>query len=494
MSEQIDIIGIHDNQDLAAPIEYTLDLILSTYGVKYKIMPLNEFEPGEYSLSETLFISYGRGYSDIGAKKHIHIYASNFFGNDYLEPASLPKIPLRRYNHLPIIYRGYGDFEGWFRKSTGLIETNIDIIASAFFMLSRYEEVISPVKDEHGRFPAKASLAYRDGFLDRPIVNEYIELLWSCIETLRPEMTRKPFWPDNRDFAVCLTHDVDFLKKYSLLPPVISIGSAALRQRNLRLSFCIASDYLGALFHVRKDPFDTFDYILNLEHKHGFKSSFYFMAGGISGFDNRYSLTDPKLMRLLKQVEDSGCEIGAHISYNSYNHLEHMLSEKDKLGTVVRGKNYGCRQHYLRWKTPDSWRFQEKASFLYDTTMSFADHIGFRCGICLPYQPFDVVENRKLNIWELPLIAQDGTLQNANYQNLSPDKAYENIIKHIDTVSKLGGVFVLSWHNSSFDPLGGWSGWRKVYEDVMTYIGKQNVFVDTGKNIIKWWQAISALR
>jgi peptidoglycan/xylan/chitin deacetylase (PgdA/CDA1 family) len=494
LTGHVDIIVIYDNYEFSSPIEYTFNLILSIYGVAYEIMPFNQFKAEEHDLGKTLVISYGREYLNTWGKRQIHIYASDFFGKNYLKPASMPETPLRKYRDLPVIYRGCGAFDSWIRKSQNLIETNIDIVASSFFMLSRYEEVVQDAKDEHGRFPAKASLAYKEGFLVRPIVNEYIELLWNWIEALKPEMVRRPFWPDNRDFAVCLTHDVDWLKKYSLLPPVISIGSAALRQRNLRLSFSMASYYLGTLLHLQKDPFDTFDYMLNLEHKHGFKSSFYFMAGGISEFDNRYSITEPKLMRLLRQIEDRGCEIGTHASYNSYNRLEHIMSEKTTLDKVLANKSTGCRQHYLRWKTPDTWRLQGKAGFLYDATLGFADHVGFRCGICLPYQPFDVVENRKLNIWELPLIAQDATLQSVNYQNLPPDNAYREIVKHIDKVKGLGGVFVLLWHNSSFDPLGGWTSWKQVYEKALRYISRQNAFVETSGNIIKWWQANSTLR
>jgi hypothetical protein len=492
LQKSIDIIGIYDKPDFAAPIAYTLDLILSLYGVSYRVMLFDQFKSGKFGSDETLVISYASKYLDTRAKKQIHIYARDFFGKNYLKPASMPETPLGKYRDLPAIYRGSGAFDNWVRNSEGLIETNIDIIASSFFMLSRYEEVVLDKKDKHDRFPATASLAYKEGFLDRPIVNEYIELLWGWIKQLKPELTRKPFWPDSRDFAVCLTHDVDWIRKYSIVPPVFSIGSAMLRQKNLRLASNITSDYLRTLFRYKKDPFaDTFDYMLNIEKKYVCKSSFYFMAGGKSRFDERYSLAEPEAVALIRQIEKVNCEVGLHGSYDSYNHLEYMLSEKARLDTVVKDKSYGCRQHCLRWKTPDTWRLQEKAGLLYDATLSFADHVGFRCGICLPYQPFDIAENRKLAVWELPLIIQEVTLHGASYQNMLPKLAYDEFVKHIEITKRFHGVFVLLWHNSSFDPLSGWSGWKKVYEDVMSYIGKQNAFIEPGRNIIRWWQANS---
>lgn len=487
MTEQVDIICVYDNENFSAPIEYTFGLILATFDVRYKVISLRQLrQEGGYP-HQALFISYARDSVDLGVEKQIHIYASDFFGKNHLKPDSLPPTPLKKYNGLPVIYHGHGSPQ-WVRKSEGLIETNIDIIASSFFMLSRYEEVVLDVKDEHDRFPASAGLAYKEGFLGRPLVNEYIQLLWSWIHFLGPDVKPKPLWPENKDFAVCLTHDVDCLKRYSITPPVVSIGSAILRQRNLRLGFNIATDYLGTLFHLRKDPFDTFDYILNLEHNFGFKSSFYFMAGGSSKFDAKYSIAEPKVVKLLRQIEDKGSEVGMHASYNSYNRGEHIVSEKARLDGVVGGESCGCRQHYLRWKTPDTWRFQESAGLLYDATLSFADHAGFRCGFCLPFEPFDIIENRKLNIWELPLTVQEATLQHAGYQNLPPEEAYKEMVKLIQAAKGCHGVFVLLWHNSSFDPLGVWAGWGDVYEKVMEYIAEQNAWVTDGREIMLWWK------
>lgn len=163
-----------------------------------------------------------------------------------------------------------------------------------------------------------------------------------------------------------------------------------------------------------------------------------------------------------------------------------MASEKSALDRVVSNKSYGCRQHYLNWKSPGTWRIQEQLGILYDTTLSFADSIGFRCGICLPFKPFDVVENRRLNIWELPLTVMEGSLQGLNYQNLSPEEGYKEIIRHIEIVKKFSGVFVLLWHNHSLEDSEGWKGWKKVYEEVMEYISRQNAFVSSGRNIIGW--------
>jgi peptidoglycan/xylan/chitin deacetylase (PgdA/CDA1 family) len=483
LADQDIIIGVYDNYNFAAPIEYTFSLILSIYGVVHRVMPYNQFRQGNSDPDRTLVISYGREYLDAGAGKQVHIYASDLFGEDYLELTSMPVTPLSRHQGLPIIYSGHGQFDDLVKRSENLVETNIDIIASSFFMLSRYAEVVQDTNEQHDRFPAKACITRQEYFQDRPIVNEYLELLWSWIHSLAPLLGRRPQWPESKGAVICLSHDVDYVHKYSLWPPLITM----VQQKNPRLALKMASEYLGCLFHLKKDPFDTFDYMLDLEQRYGFSSSFYFMSGGVSELDGDYAITEPKVRRLIRKIEDRGCEVGLHGSYSSYNDEEIMASEKNRLDKVVDCKSYGCRQHYLRWKTPDTWRLQEAAGLMYDSSLAFAECAGFRSGLCLPFKPFDVLENRELDLWELPLIIMDQSLRDPNYQGLSPQEAYREVIRFIELVERYHGVFVLLWHNSSFDRSGGWAGWKEVYENIMEYVSQRNVWVTNGREIIEWW-------
>lgn len=482
---------LYQNRHFKPQIEYVFRVVLCSFSVEWKIVESDELSMLQ-SKPEDILISYGkRKPSGHSFKNHIHIYESELFGKDYLKLESLPCSPLKRSGDLPIIYGAKGGLPGPVIMSMSpdcrTIETDIDIISSSFFMLARYEEVLVDKKDEHGRFPARESLAYKEGFLNRPVVNEYIELLWSWIQFLNLELGRKPPWPEGKRFAICLTHDVDRLRKYPF-PSILAIGGLLLRQRNPLSALSLTWDYIKVCLHIIKDPFDTFDYMLNMEQGYGIKSSFYFMTARDTAYDPRYSINEAGTLNLIRRIEDRGCEIGLHTNYNSYDNPERIALEKERLDRAVRDRRYGCRQHFLRWRSPDTWRHQEKAGILYDTSLAFADHVGFRAGICFPFKLFDVIENRELDIWELPLTVMEGTLQSANYQNLPPEKAYEEITKYIEMVKRFNGVFVILWHNSSFDPLGGWEGWGEVYEQVMKYIGEQDAFVSSGREIVEEWR------
>ena len=478
MPENTHLLVIYDNIDFSAPIVYTFDLLLSTYAINYEIMPLNRLKLENRKLDNICVISYGKEYTDIGAGNQIHIYASDFYSREYLKVNSLPIRPLNHYKGLPIIYKGGHSYDPFVIKSQARIETNIDIIASSFFMVSRYEETLNNITDQFGRFPATASLAYKEGFLDRPIVNEYIELLWDWLDGLNLGFKRKKLW-GSKDFAVCLTHDMDDITRYRSVPPLIAIKRAIV-SGDVKRGWWIWTDYLKTRAHLKSDPYhDAFDYIVNLERKYGFASSFYFRTDG-----ERYSPDDPYLEEMIVRTQKNGFELGLHSGDNAYNNRDILALEKEKLETIAGGKISGGRQHYLKWKGPASWRDWEAVGLLYDATLGFTDHEGFRCGICYPFRPFDLFENSVMSLWEVPLTVMDGTLD--SYRGLTPQKSIEIIVHLLDTVERYNGIFVFLWHNTYmchlFTP-----GWNDCFDDFYHEISTRNATVSTISDVIGKW-------
>ena len=83
----------------------------------------------------------------------------------------------------------------------------------------------------------------------------------------------------------------------------------------------------------------------------------------------------------------------------------------------------------------------------YDSTVGFADRVGFRAGTCFPYHPWLLHLNREANLIEIPLIVMDKTLM--EYMGLSPEESLEEIYRSAARCRVVGGVFTLLWHNSS---------------------------------------------
>lgn len=421
--------------------------------------------------------------------------SKKLFGNDYLKADSIPQ-KVERYvlqssmcgiDDIVVLYRGDGEpyvIEEDHEKHT--IVSNIDMISGIFFMLTRYEEIVNSktaVAERYKRFPAKESIAYKNHFLHRPIVNEYIELIWSWIESFNLGYKRKNFW-GKKSFAVCLSHDVDRTQKYS---SAASFGKHAvsliLKHMDLKGGACCLLEYIKSSTDYKKDPFWTFEYITGIEKSLGFTSSFYFISGGVSSLDKNYCIYDEKVKKLIVQLKCEGFEVGYHGSFNSFDNIELMQREKLVIDQLVSGGHYGCRQHFLRFKAPYTWRYQEQCGIMYDSTLSYADCEGFRCGICFPYKPYDILSDRVLDIWEIPLQIMEGTLFDKNYRSLTAQEGLRSILDMILKVKRHKGVFTMLWHNSSFDY--DWTVFKPVFEKVMEYLGTSDCCGMSGRDIIK---------
>jgi hypothetical protein len=323
-------------------------------------------------------------------------------------------------------------------------------------MLTRYEEVVKTERDQHDRFPASASLAFQEGFLERPIINEYIEILWWALKRLRPGLHRK-----QRNFRIIPTHDVDspfgmlFLSPYAL---VRTLAGDILKRKSIKTftrrganayKVKVAGDTLA-------DENYTFDLIMDINEKHNLTSCFYMMeAQSLSDMDGNYPLDHPYIYNLIKSIHNRGHEIGLHPSYISYKNEEgikraaiNLVSACYNIG--IKQTQFGGRQHYLRWQCPDTWQHYEEAGLVYDTSLSYADHIGFRCGICYEYPVFNIKTKQVLKLKERPLIVMECSALAEQYMNLSYFEAMNRIRKLKDICKNYSGDFVVLWHNDRF--------------------------------------------
>jgi len=109
-----------------------------------------------------------------------------------------------------------------------------------------------------------------------------------------------------------------------------------------------------------------------------------------------------------------------HPNYKPYQSLQQTKLEFKKLLKIceeegIKQDQWGGRQHYLRWKLPITWRNWADAGLNYDSTLSFADHAGFRCGICYEYPVYDLKQRKQLKLTERPLIVMEDSVLGEQY-------------------------------------------------------------------------------
>ncbi|WP_297812638.1 polysaccharide deacetylase family protein [uncultured Methylophaga sp.] len=334
--------------------------------------------------------------------------------------------------------------------------TGYDIFDLIFKCLTRQEEYQFINKDTHDRFPANASSAYQSHILERPVVDE-------CFEFIRRSVSRQ--WPQlklkEHKARTIVTCDVDNPYEFYTLSPrafIKKLGGDLLKRKSPSEFHRTWRNYWqSAKQDYSADPNNNFDWMMDINEKAGNKMAFYFLVDqSVPAFDAHYSIDEPRIRQLMRRIYDRGHEIGLHASYGTYKNAEQMIKEADKLRQVmdeegIKQDEIGSRQHFLRWSTPETARHLEAAGIAYDTTLGYADHVGFRCGTSHEFPLFDIEKQRVLNLRERPLIMMEASVLNAKYMN----KGYsDDTLAYMKDLKKCchqyGGTFTMLWHNSHF--------------------------------------------
>jgi hypothetical protein len=156
--------------------------------------------------------------------------------------------------------------------------------------------------------------------------------------------------------------------------------------------------------------------------------------------------------------------MGVHPGYHTFGDRNALASEVAYLRETLGSKSLGGRQHYLRW-SPQTWHDWEACGLAYDSSVGFADALGFRAGTAFPYRPWSLRENRELDLIEVPLILMDCTP--VKYMRLCRTEGLARIRQLVSRISRVGGVFTLLWHNTPLmDP--EYDGWYTSILDLIS--------------------------
>lgn len=397
----------------------------------------------------------------------------------WLTERALPSRPLTRLGaqagRLPVLYgASVGGGAGWEETSDG-VKLAVDVFGSAFHLLAGIEEIIRPVRDSHDRFPANEALSVVEGFIERPVVDEYVDLLWAAMRHVWPGISRRP-----SPYRLRLTHDIDLPWAAWRLPAAQlarSFGGDLLRRRDPRLAKSrIVAWFDGRSGRFDRDPYATYDFIMDTSERYGLRSLFYFMAG--NGAWNRnapYRLTDPPFEAILGRIHHRGHEVGLHASYESHESVDRVRVELLALVAACRAagfeqQQWGVRQHYLRFVSPMTWRNQAVAGLSHDSSFGFAERVGFRAGTCREYPVFDALERRVLSLRERPLVAMDATL--LGYLGLGLDDAAARLRCVADQCRLVGGDAVLLYHNDTLARSATQAHYRELVEELSPTVSR----------------------
>jgi hypothetical protein len=341
-------------------------------------------------------------------------------------------------------------------KDSKTITVEADIFASAFFMLTRWEEYIIQERDKNNRFPSSISLAFRKNFLDIPVVDIYAELLWEFLVQAGFKGERK-----QHEFRIFPTHDVDQVQYWNIDSKKTlfkNLSGDIFKRKNPGLSLNrFLSFFRSVIGDI--DPCDTFNCLMDKAESVGNKACFYFISGGETEYENNYSIFSNDLKEIIKLIKNRGHIIGIHPSYNCYNNYSNLKEEVKSLSEISDIEISESRNHYLRFEIPYSWQILQQAGIKVDSSMYYFDAPGFRCGTCHEFPVFDIVQRKNLLLIERPLIVMDTSFRNMNHEAV-----FNNIRQLKETVKKSRGNFVFLWHNSNINT-PEWKPLKRTFEE-----------------------------
>lgn len=337
-----------------------------------------------------------------------------------------------------------------------------DIFSASFYLITRYEEYLPHVKDAHGRFTAEESLAFKNGFLEKPVIDIWAYKLKTALQEKFPD-----FEFENRAFSYISTIDVDNAFAYKYKSFIRSIGGFLKDLAKFKI-FNIW-DRFTILFGIKKDPFNTFDTLLKLKKEFNIRTIFFFLIADYTTFDTNVSASKNKFKLLIKNIVDYA-RVGLHPSYFTIKDAQLLKKEKERLEKITNMPIKRSRQHFLRFSLPETYQNLIDLEIEEDYSMGYASHVGFRASTCTPFYFYDLDFEIQTPLKVFPFALMDTTLN--DYMKLTPKQSLGKIRDLKNEVKSVNGTFITLFHNESLSNYKRWKGWGRLYGSMLKIVTK----------------------
>ena len=345
-------------------------------------------------------------------------------------------------NNRPVFFQTEGDYA-------------FDIFSAAFYLISRYEEYLSFIPDSFGRFPHQSSLAFRENFLDTPLINYWLEDFKTVVRRRFPELIFR-----NKDFKFIPSYDIDIAYSYKYKGLRRNLGGFLKSLIQGQWSYLL--DRWDVLFNKKRDPFDSYEWLDSL-HLYCRTRAYYFflISKKPGGFDKNISPEKPAMKSLIA-YHAQGYTVGIHPSWQSGDEQAVLMEEVDELAAITGSPVKYSRQHYIRMNLPQTYRRLIDSGIDKDFSMGYGSANGFRASIASSFYWYDLNSEKKTSLLLFPFCFMDS---NAFYEDLlKPQAAFAQLMNYYRKIKEVNGLMVTIWHNNFFgtDPL--FAGWKEVYE------------------------------
>ena len=362
-------------------------------------------------------------------------------------------VKLCKYNETKVIFPVFND--------NSILP--FDVLAASFYIITRYEEYLPHVSDQYNRFQPKDSILYKMETYETPIINIWAKELGEIIKSKYPDIQLK-----KKTFKFIPTYDIDAAWAYR------NKGLFRTTAAFLRDALVFNTDEIKRRYEVltkkKIDPFDTFDYQIELQKELKLKPLYFILCGDYNTNDKNISIRNKDFQELIKHIGDYAL-VGIHPSFSSYLQKDVIKDEIKRLSEVLNRDVTMSRQHFLRLSLPKSYQTLNELDITDDYTMGYASQAGFRAGYADTFAFFDLENDTKTKLNIHPFALMDGTMR--DYLDLDVHESFDKAKKLVDEVKKVNGTFILLWHNETLSGEKRWEGWITLYRKILDYVISQ---------------------
>jgi len=338
-----------------------------------------------------------------------------------------------------------------FFQTSELAKVPFDFLAASFYLLSRYEEYLPHLKDEHGRFPGSESVAFQHNFLKRPIVDLWAYAFLNELINVFPNLERK-----KRTYSYQPLIDVSSSHKYKYKGFIRSFSGFFMDIFGLKFGQVVQRTLV--VLNLMKDPYDNFDFLKSIHQSLGIKPYIFFLFGTYSTFDKNIAPYRRSFQHLIKSVADDAI-VGVELSYESFASIHRMKSEWMNLSSVIHRQIKSVRMRFNRIEIPNTYSDFSDLGIRRDYSMGYTHYPGFRAGTCTSFNFYDIHLELMHPVRIYPFAIQD--------YSLIKEKSILDCLKRMkelnDEVREVAGEFRVLF---SYELLGssGRLNWKHLYK------------------------------
>lgn len=325
-----------------------------------------------------------------------------------------------------------------------------DIFSAIFYLITRYEEYLEYEPDEYGRYAHWNSLAWKEGFLQQPLID-----IWLIELAEKIKVKFSLFTIHHSPFAFLPTYDIDIAWSYKHKGLLKTIGAAFMHPSTI-------AKRVRVLSGKETDPYDTYAWLQQLHEQYALQPIYFFLLAERNNEYDKNILPKKTALQQLIRSTAARTTVAIHPSTESAVNVSALQKEKSMLEWIVRKPIKQTRNHYIQFHLPHSYRTFIANGFTDEHSMGYGTVNGFRASTSHSFLWYDLEKEETTALRVHPFAYMEA---NSFYElHHSPEEALSELKQLCTEVQKVNCTFITIFHNHMLgtDPM--FKGWKEMYE------------------------------